>query len=45
MTIGADICKYIEVPLRLNNPCHSQVRYMVHLVIKCLILIVIKCGM
>ena len=24
MTIGADICKYIEAPLRLNCPCHSQ---------------------
>ena len=24
MTIGADICKYIEAPLRLNYPCHSQ---------------------
>ena len=27
MTIGADICKYIEVPLRLNYPCHSQMLY------------------
>ena len=24
MTIGADIYKYIEAPLRLNYPCHSQ---------------------
>ena len=24
MTIGADICEYIEAPLRLNYPCHSQ---------------------
>ena len=24
MTIGADICKYTEAPLRLNYPCHSQ---------------------
>ena len=24
MTIGADLCKYIEAPLRLNYPCHSQ---------------------
>ena len=24
VTIGADICKYIEAPLRLNYPCHSQ---------------------
>ena len=27
MTIGADICKYIEVPARLNHPCHSQTLY------------------
>ena len=24
MTIVDDICKYIEAPLRMNNPCHSQ---------------------
>ena len=24
MTIEADICKYIEAPLRLNYTCHSQ---------------------
>ena len=24
VTIGADICKYIEATLRLNYPCHSQ---------------------
>ena len=24
VTIGADICKYIKDPLRLNYPCHSQ---------------------
>ena len=24
MTIVDDICKYIEAPLRMNYPCHSQ---------------------
>ena len=27
VTIGADICKYIEVPLRLNYPCNLQTLY------------------
>ena len=27
MTIGADIRKYIEVPFRLNYPCHLQTLY------------------